>query len=96
MSGEQKPQGGYEAVAPVTEYDAAAFGRITVIVAPDRRHAWALCQEGWDDDACSDWATATTYLERYGLADVRVDPRTDWFLHPDGSDTFILRKDTWR
>lgn len=76
---------------PVGAYDVAAFGRVTVLVAPDRQRAWALCQPGWDDDGCGDWAAATHYLDRYGLGDVQVDPRTDWHFHPDGSDTFVLR-----
>lgn len=92
MDGQQKRLDEPEAPAPAADYDAAAFGRITLIVAPDRRQAWALCRAGWDDDGCADWAAVAAYLDRYGLADVRVDPRTDWYLHPDGSDTFILRR----
>lgn len=96
MSGEHKKIGECQTAAPIAEYDVAAFGRVTIIVAPDREQAWALCQNGWDDDGVPDWAAATAYLEQYGLADVRVDPRTDWYLHPDGSDTFILRQNPWR
>lgn len=75
----------------VAGYDVAVFGRVTLLVTPDRRKAWAVCQKGWDDDGCADWPAAMAHLDQYGLADAEVDHRTDWYAHLDGSDTFILR-----
>lgn len=80
----------------VAGFDVAVFGRVTLLVASDQRRAWAMCQQGWDDDECPDWAAAVSYLDQYGLADVTVDHRTDWRPHSDGGDTFILRTEADR
>lgn len=75
-----------------SDYDFVVFGRVTILVAPSRQYAVALCQPGWDEDRCPDWAEAMRFLDQYGLADAEVNHLTDWTPHPDGSDTFIIRK----